>query len=114
MSLSVLLAVTTLYILFRPVAGSLPSSAASESVKHDLLLSSWIGSFYMLAGLSAIWYPGTGWLDPEFRVDENVDEPAQLYVFGGGLALLWAGYAIERTRLGKEGRSTLRSEVKQR
>lgn len=91
MSLSTLLSVTSLYLLFRS-----PSSLPEQ--RHNLNLSVWIGSLYMLAGLSAIWYPGTAWMDVEFRKVESVDEPNQLWVFGGGLAVLWVGWLVERRR----------------
>lgn len=105
MSLSVLLATTSIYLLFRAPAAAMSEPALREAQQHSLFLSAWIGSFYMLAGLTAIWYPGTAWLDPEFRSNEQVDEPVQLYAFGGALVMLWAGWLIEWQRLGRE-RST--------
>lgn len=102
MSLSILLAATSIYILFSAPAAAMSELALREAQKQNLFLSAWIGSFYMAAGLTAIWYPGTAWLDPEFRSNEQVDEPAQLYIFGGGLVMLWAGWVIERQRLGRE------------
>lgn len=102
MSLSILLAATSIYILFRAPAAAMSEPALREAQHQSLSLSAWIGSFYMLAGLTAIWYPGTAWLDPEFRSDEQVDEPAQLYIFGGGLIMLWAGWLIEWQRLSRE------------
>lgn len=102
MSLSILLATISLYILFCAPTAALAGPALRESQQERLFLSAWIGSFYMLAGLSAILYPGTAWLDPEFRSDEQVDEPAQLYIFGGGLVMLWVGWLIEWQRLGRE------------
>lgn len=101
MSLSVLLAGTCLYLLLfhAPLATvHLQLHLRDAQQGHSLNLAAWIGSFYMLAGLSAIWYPGTAWLGPEFRRDEKVDEPAQMWVFGGGLAVLWVGWWLESTR----------------
>lgn len=98
MSLSVLLASTTLYLLFRR-----PASWSLAQQVDDLFLAGWVGSFYLLAGLSAILYPGTAWSDPEFRKARDVDEPAQFWVFGGALVVLWVGWALERRRMGKLG-----------
>lgn len=51
------------------------------------------------------WPSGTravAWLDPEFRGDRDVDDPAQLFVFGEGLVVLWLGWLVERCRLATE------------
>jgi hypothetical protein len=107
MSLSILLASTSLYLLHAsPVSALLAStsSKASAPVHHDLrlstlFLSAWIGSFYMLAALTAALYPGTAWTDPEFRQVEAVDDTPQLYAFSSGLLMLWLGWGVERRRL---------------
>jgi hypothetical protein len=86
MSLGVLLASSAIYYAFRPTANA---SAAKES----LFTSALIGSFYCVAGLSAILYPGTDWHDPEF-------EPApQKWLFSGVVIVNWIGYAVEMRRL---------------
>ena len=101
MSLSILLSSTSLYLLFRQ-----PATWSIAQQVDNLFLAGWVGSFYLAAGLSAILYPGTAWLDPEFRKVKDVDEPAQLWVFGGALVVLWLGWALERRRVGgqDEGR----------
>ena len=91
MSLSVFLASTSIYL-----------SLLAPRRQDLLLLAAWIGSFYMLAGLTAILYPDTSWLDPEFRKVRDVDEPAQLYVFGVGLGLVWLGWWLEWRRMANE------------
>ena len=54
-----------------------------------------IGSMYCAAGLSAIWYPGTAWIDPEFG-----EGAPQLGLFVGLTVLPWVGYGVEVWRLG--------------
>jgi hypothetical protein len=95
MTLSFLLSSTSLYLIFRDS----PTSAPARHI-DDLFLAALVGGFYKFAGLCAIRYPGTAWSDPEFRKDVNVDEPAQLYIFGGLLVMLWVGWAVERRRVG--------------
>jgi hypothetical protein len=89
MSLAVLLAGLSIWFLYRP----------SYSGKiDDTLSSAIIGSLYSASGLSAIWYPGSDWLDPEFIKAEEPRRP-QLFIFGGILVLVWAGWALEGRRL---------------
>ena len=57
-----------------------------------------IGSMYTAAGLTAIWYPGTAWVDAEFLKAGDSVRP-QLTVFGGILGLVWVGFGLERWRL---------------
>ena len=53
-----------------------------------------IGSFYCLAGLSAILYPGTHWYDPD---QKPLD--AQKQLFSGIIALMWVGFGLEAWRI---------------
>lgn len=92
MSLSVLLSTVSLYLLFR-------TNGSRKQHIDDLFLAAWVGAFYMFAGLTASLYPGTAWTDPEFRKSKEVDETPQMYAFSIGLAVLWAGWAMERKRL---------------
>lgn len=54
MTLGTLLAIASLYFLFRP-------AVSITRQKENVLYAAVIGSFYCAAGLSAIWYPGTAW-----------------------------------------------------
>ena len=119
MSLAVLLCSLSLYHLWRPkptndskpVASSAtttPSTTAIlahvelEKCHADLLMSALIGSLYVLAGLSAIFYPGSDWLDPEFIRAGEPRRP-QLFIFTGILGLVWVGWGLEERRLRKVG-----------
>lgn len=48
-----------------------------------------MGSLYWVAGLSAILYPGTLAVDPEFG-----EGFPQFWVFVGGLVMPWVGYLM--------------------
>lgn len=106
MSLGALLASTSLWLLFRTptskmLAGSPASSSAAAATasselaaRHarDLLtVATLVGSLYTAAGLSAIFYPGTDWSDPEF----NVEGAPQGWAFGIQLVAMWVAYAVE-------------------
>ena len=89
MSLGVLLSATSLYFAFQP--------AFKTSRLHPadaVFYSAMVGSLYCLAGLSAIFYPGAGWTDPE------IGSPAvQKWLFPGIVVLMWVGYGLEMGRL---------------
>lgn len=90
MTLGVLLASTSGFFLLRSTDGS------KDAMLDNLFLAATIGSFYCLAGLSAILYPGTDWVDPEFvRADGMTQKP----IFIGITAIIWLGYGIEAWRL---------------
>ncbi|KAI8632896.1 hypothetical protein F5Y19DRAFT_333180 [Xylariaceae sp. FL1651] len=58
-NLSLLLGLTTLFYTWR--------SAATPTLKKEyMLVTALTGSFYWIAGMAAILYPGTMGLDPEF------------------------------------------------
>ena len=90
MSTGLLLGLITLYFTWRP------TFAKSTYDPHD---STWcaavIASVYWIAGLSAIFYPGTKWMDPEFG-----EGAPQLWIFSLHIVLAWLGYALETRRLG--------------
>lgn len=90
MSLAALLSLVSTYIAFRSPAGK-TSPAAQRQATFDATV---IGSLYCFAGLLAILYPGTEWNDPEFPGNGE-----QRWVFGGIIAVLWVGYALELRRL---------------
>lgn len=89
MTLGILLASSSLYYLFRP-------AATQAQAKDNLFTSALIGSFYCLAGMTAILYPETAWQDPEFRQGGE-----QRYVFSGICVAVFVGYWLEIARMGK-------------
>jgi hypothetical protein len=52
-----------------------------------------------LSSLSGIWYPGTGWGEPD-AVTGHVDKP-QLYLFPMLVIACWIGWYVELQRLAK-------------
>jgi hypothetical protein len=58
---------------------------------------------YWATALSAIWYPGAMWIDPEFG-----EGRPQFYVFSIHLALVWLGYSLETRRLASPKKSKTR------
>jgi hypothetical protein len=87
MSMGVCLALGTLYYTHRPVADA---AAAADSI----LTATIFGSVYWITGLSAILYPGSDGLDPEFG-----EGFPQFRLFVGLLGLTWAGWWLETARL---------------
>jgi hypothetical protein len=87
MSMGVCLALATLYYTHRPVA---EAAAAADSI----LTATIFGSVYWITGLSAILYPGSDGLDPEFG-----EGFPQFRPFVGLLGLTWAGWWLETARL---------------
>lgn len=71
----------------------------SEMEKMLVFVAAVSGSMTAFAGLSAIFYPGTAWTDPEF--DTGALIAPQAYVFIGHLMITWIGYALEISRLNK-------------
>lgn len=55
-----------------------------------------VGSLYWITGLSAILYPGTKWVDPEF--DEGAP---QRNIFLVHFVVVWIGWWLEMRRLAK-------------
>ena len=95
MSLGVCLAVASTYFAFRPSLSNSPISA-----KESAFAAAAIGSFYCLAGLSAILYPLADWSDPEYAHGGE-----QRVVFAGIPVMMWIGYALEVNRIGKAKKS---------
>jgi hypothetical protein len=93
MSLGVLLALTSTYFAFRPAFSHLTSGEA----KHSVLSAAVIGSMYCAAGISAIFYPGTHWFDPEYEMKG----PTQREIFGIQVVVMWVAYYLEVSRIGK-------------
>lgn len=93
MSLGILLALTSISFLIK----STHPSTSKAALKDSLFWAATIGSLYCLAGLSAIWYPGTAWADPEFRSEGQL---TQMPIFGGVVVGMWTGFGTEVWRMG--------------
>lgn len=91
MTLGVMLSSMSLYLSARPCFTRMSKEDALRSVLHGAI----VGSFYCAAGLSAIFYPGTDWKDPDIAVGGE-----QRFLFAGVVALMWIGYGLERWRMG--------------
>lgn len=92
MTLGILLSAMSLYFAYRPLGAKRSAAETKESMFYSAL----IGSFYCVAGLSAILYPGTNWKDPGIEAGGGQPE-----LFSGVVAMMWIGYALEVRRLGK-------------
>lgn len=92
MSLGVLLATSSTYYLLRP-------TRSIEEARDSVFTAALIGTFYCLAGCTAILYPGTHWWDPEFSMADSSFH--QGHLFSGIVVLMWIGYGLEMRRLGK-------------
>jgi hypothetical protein len=88
MSMGACLAVATLYYTHRPVTVA--------NAADNLLTATIFGSMYWITGLSAILYPGSSGVDPEFG-----EGFPQLPLFGSLLGLTWAGFWLERRGLSR-------------
>jgi hypothetical protein len=93
MTLGVLLALTSTYFAFRPAFSLLSPSEA----KHSILTAAVVGSLYCVAGISAIFYPGTHWFDPEYEMKGMT----QREIFGAQVVVIWVAYYLEISRIGK-------------
>jgi uncharacterized membrane protein len=93
MTLGVLLALTSIYFAFRPAFSQLSHAEA----KHSILTAAVVGSLYCVAGLSAIFYPGTHWFDPEYEMKGMT----QREIFIAQVVVTWVAYYLEISRIGK-------------
>jgi hypothetical protein len=87
--MGVCLGTATLYYTFRN-----PPGATAEARKDSLLTAAVLGSLYWATAISAIVYPGSKGIDPEFG-----EGFPQFWPFLGLLAANWAGLWLERRRL---------------
>jgi len=71
------------------------SANKGRGKKDDFLSAALVGSIYFGAALTAIFYPGSSGVDPEFRHLVSSDFP-QKYPFIGLVLLGWAAYGVER------------------
>ncbi len=98
MSMGLCLGILTAYFTWRsPPAGT--STGTSRAVKiaaerDSITTAAVIGTLYWVTGLSAILYPGTKWMDPEFG-----EGSPQVMVFAAHAVLAWVGWWFEMRRL---------------
>ena len=83
MSMGLLLGLATLYYTYR----SRPSGLAK---KDDYFTAAIFGSLYWITGLTAILYPGSKGVDPEFG-----EGFPQIYIFGPLMVASWFGAWVE-------------------
>ncbi len=89
MSMGLCLGLATLYYIYRPVSSKL---LAADS----LFTAAIVGSLYWVTGLSAILYPGSKGVDPQFGDGWF----PQLPLFAGFLGATWVGWGVERGKVG--------------
>lgn len=92
MSFGALAAALAIYLLCR-------HNISLAAAKDSLFVAACVGSLTTIAGLSAILYPGTTWVDPEFSNGAQI--APQVYIFGGQLLINWFCYSLEKGRLNK-------------
>lgn len=90
MSMGLSLGALTLYLL----------SKRNSNYPQYLWLATITASMYWITGLSAILYPGTRFVDPEFLKPGDFTAP-QLPMFSGFFVIAWIGYFLETNRLAK-------------
>jgi len=98
MSMGVGLGLATLYFTYRAAPSLASPAAALEMKQDDFFTAAIFGSLYWITGLSAILYPGSLAVDPEFG-----EGFPQLFVFGPLLILSWAGAWLEGGMAGFKG-----------
>lgn len=93
MSMGAVLGLTTLYYLYGPPSSS--SVAGSQQQKLSALYTaSWIASLYWITQLSALFYPGSLAIDPEFG-----EGAPQVYICAVTLSLVAVGTWLEGRRI---------------
>jgi hypothetical protein len=88
MSLGVLLGLLSIYYTWRP-------SASIAARKDSMTTATLLASLYWIAGLSAILYPGTAWVDAEFVPLLEGKRDPQKTVFSGMLGAAVIGWGLE-------------------
>jgi hypothetical protein len=91
MSMGMGLGLLTLYFTWRVGTKSTP-----KEILDSTFFAALTGSLYYLTGLSAIFYPGSWWADPEF---DNGMLAAQIPIFSTCFVLPWVAYLLERQRI---------------
>ena len=94
MSMGIVLGLTPLYFLYKPLPQSV--SSASVAVQREFRLralytAAWIACIYWVTQLTASLYPGTLPMDPEFG-----DGFPQLYICAATLSMVGVGTYLER------------------
>lgn len=92
MSFGALSSLTAIYLLGR-------HNPTIEAAKDSVFIAAIVGSLTALAGLSAIFYPGTDWMDPEFHTGAKIGFQACIFI--GHLGIIWIAYSREKARLEK-------------
>lgn len=91
MSMGLCLGLATLYYTYRSPPTPLPNSSTSLiKKKEDFFTAAIFGSLYWITGLSAILYPGSAGVDPEFG-----EGFPQLFIFGPLMVGSWLGAWVE-------------------
>lgn len=88
MSMGAMLGSTTLFFLYGP-----PSSSAGQK-KLSLYTASWIASLYWITQLSALFYPGSLAVDPEFG-----EGAPQVYICAVLLSCIVVGMGLEKREI---------------
>ncbi|KYK61938.1 hypothetical protein DCS_03083 [Drechmeria coniospora] len=92
LSFGVLSALTSTYLLHRRN----PTAAAG---KDSLFMAAVVGSLTAVSGLSAIFYPDSAWMDPEWDNGWPIGPNGVLFL--ANLVATWMGYSYEKARLDK-------------
>ena len=72
----------------------------ADAAQDSLLLAAIVGSMTAASGITAVFYPGSWWAEPEW--DNGKMMGPQGWVFVGQLVLNWALFALEKLRLQAE------------
>jgi hypothetical protein len=105
MSMGLCLGLLTAYFTWRSPATAGASAAAEKDSgevdkiaamleRDSITTAAVLGTLYWVTGLSAILYPGTKWMDPEFG-----EGAPQITLFLGHAVLAWVGWWFEMRRL---------------
>jgi hypothetical protein len=92
MSTGLCLGILTAYFAWRPTWRSQHSEGMTE--KESITIAAVMGSLYWVAAMSAIFYPGARWVDPEFG-----EGAPQLPIFLGAPGVAVLGWGLEMGRL---------------
>jgi hypothetical protein len=109
MSMGLCLGVLTAYFAWRPAFSSRSSAAQNGAgaeagaeggegmtERESVTIAAVLGALYWVTGLSAILYPGTLWVDPEFGTGAP-----QAPIFVASAVVSWVGWGLEMRRLRK-------------
>jgi hypothetical protein len=91
MPTGICLGLATLWYTFR-------STATAEAAKDSLFTAAVFGSLYWVTAISAVAYPGSKAIDPEFG-----EGFPQFWLFVGTLDVTWLGWWVETRVLGGGG-----------